>query len=300
MATSVADHLVDLMVRAGIQHVYGMVGDSANPVVDAIRRTDGKLTLVQVRNEEAGAFAAGADALITGRPTAVLGSSGPGSLHLLNGLYDCDRNGAPVFAIVTHIPSLEIGTDYFQETRPEQIFADCTRYLGYITSPTQMPRLAELALEAAILERGVGMVVLPGDIGVMEVDEPTGGRPLVKSRPKIRPVDTDLDRLVEHIAAARRPMIFGGEGCRDARAEVLQLARLLHAPVGYSYRGKDVLEGDNPNAVGMTGLLGWGGAYGAIARCDLLILLGTDFPYRDFLETDASRSTRQRRPRARR
>jgi pyruvate dehydrogenase (quinone) len=288
MATSVADHLVDLMVRAGIQHVYGMVGDSANPVVDAIRRTDGKLTLVQVRNEEAGAFAAGADALITGRPTAVLGSSGPGSLHLLNGLYDCDRNGAPVFAIVTHIPSLEIGTDYFQETRPEQIFADCTRYLGYITSPTQMPRLAELALEAAILERGVGMVVLPGDIGVMEVDEPTGGRPLVKSRPKIRPVDTDLDRLVEHIAAARRPMIFGGEGCRDARAEVLQLARLLHAPVGYSYRGKDVLEGDNPNAVGMTGLLGWGGAYGAIARCDLLILLGTDFPYREFLATDAT------------
>ena len=287
MARSVADHLVDLMVRAGIQHVYGMVGDSANPVVDAIRRTDAKLTFVHVRNEEAGAFAAGAEAMITGRPTAVLGSSGPGSLHLLNGLYDCDRNGAPVFAIVTHIPSLEIGTDYFQETRPEQIFTDCTRFLGYITSPAQMPRLAELALEAAILERGVGMVILPGDIGVMEVDDPTGGRPLSKSRPKIRPSDTDLDRLVERIAAARRPMIFGGEGCRGARAEVLQLAQVLQAPVAYTYRGKDVLESDNPNAVGMTGLLGWGGAYQALAECDLLLLLGTDFPYREFLTPDA-------------
>ena len=130
MARSVAEHLVDIMVRAGIQNVYGMVGDSANPVVDAIRRADGKLTFIQVRNEEAGAFAAGAEAMITGRPTAVLGSSGPGSLHLLNGLYDCDRNGAPVFAIVTHIPSPEIGTEYFQETRPELIFADCTRYVG--------------------------------------------------------------------------------------------------------------------------------------------------------------------------
>lgn len=288
MARSVADHLVDLMIRAGIQHVYGMVGDSANPIVDAIRRTDGKLTFVQVRNEEAGAFAAGAEAMITGRPTAVLGSSGPGSLHLLNGLYDCDRNGAPVFAIVTHIPSLEIGTDYFQETRPEQIFTDCTRYLGYITSPAQMPRLAELALEAAILERGVGMVILPGDIGVMEVDDPTGGRPLSKSRPKIRPLDIDLDGLVERIGAARRPMIFGGEGCRGARAEVLRLAQMLRAPVAYTYRGKDVLEADNPNAVGMTGLLGWGGASQALAECDLLLLLGTDFPYREFLTTDAS------------
>jgi pyruvate dehydrogenase (quinone) len=287
MARNVAEHLVEIMVQAGIQNVYGMVGDSANPVVDAIRRADGNLAFIQIRNEEAGAFAAGAEAMITGRPTAVLGSSGPGSLHLLNGLYDCDRNGAPVFAIVTHIPSSEIGTDYFQETRPELIFDHCTRYVGYITSPAQMPRLAELALEAAVLERGVGMVILPGDVGVMEVDHPTG-RPLAKARPKIRPMDVDLDTLAERIADSRRPLIFGGEGCRDARPEVLQLAQLLHAPVAYTYRGKDVLEADNPNAVGMTGLLGWGGAYRALAECDLLLLLGTDFPYRDFLATDAT------------
>ena len=288
MARSVAEQLVDVMVRAGVRSVYGMVGDSANPIVDAIRRSGDSLTFIQIRNEEAGAFAAGAEAMTTGRPAAVLGSSGPGSLHLLNGLYDCDRNGAPVFAIVTHIPSREIGTDYFQETRPDQIFADCTRYVGYITSPAQMPRLAELALEAATLERGVGMVILPGDIGVMEVDDPIGGRPLAKSRPKIRPIDADLDSLTEAIEGSRRPMIFGGEGCRDAHAEVLQLAQRLHAPVGYTYRGKDVLEADNPNAVGMTGLLGWGGAHRALADCDLLLLVGTDFPYREFLATDAT------------
>ena len=288
MARSVAEHLVELMVQAGVRHVYGMVGDSANPVVDAIRRAEDALSFIHVRNEEAGAFAAGAEAMVTGRPTAVLGSSGPGSLHLLNGLYDCDRNGAPVFAVVTHVPSPEIGTEYFQETRPELIFADCSRFVGYITSPAQMPRLAELAMEAAILERGVGMVILPGDIGVMDVEEPAGGRPLAKSRPRIRPSDADLDRLADLLGASRRPMIFGGEGCRDARTEVLQLAELLHAPVGYSYRGKDVLEADNPNAVGMTGLLGWGGAYRALAECDLLLLLGTDFPYRAFLPTDAT------------
>ncbi|HET7738885.1 MAG TPA: thiamine pyrophosphate-dependent enzyme [Tepidiformaceae bacterium] len=288
MARSVAEHLVDLMVRTGVRTVYGMVGDSANPVVDAIRRAGHALTFIQVRNEEAGAFAAGAEAMTAGRPAAVLGSSGPGSLHLLNGLYDCDRNGAPVFAIVTHIPGPEIGTDYFQETQPELIFADCTRYVGYITTPAQVPRLAELAIEAAILERGVGMVILPGDVGVKEVDHPNGGRPLAKIRPKIRPVDADLDRLTDAIAGSSRPMIFGGEGCRDARAEVLQLAQRLHAPVGYTYRGKDVLEADNPNAVGMTGLLGWGGAHRALAECDLLLLLGTDFPYREFLATDAT------------
>jgi pyruvate dehydrogenase (quinone) len=288
MSMNVAEHLVDLMVRAGIRSVYGMVGDSANPIVDAIRRTDGRLAFIQIRNEEAGAFAAGAEAMTTGRPAAVLGSSGPGSLHLLNGLYDCDRNGAPVFAIVTHIPSIEIGTEYFQETRPDLIFADCTRYTGYITGPAQMPRLAELAMEAAVLERGVGMVIVPGDVGVMSVDHPTSGRTLATSRSRIRPVDADLDRLVERIAAAKRPVIFGGEGCRTARAEVLELAGLLHAPIAYTYRAKDVLEADDPNAVGMTGLLGWGGAHRAMADCDLLLMLGTDFPYRAFLPSDAS------------
>jgi pyruvate dehydrogenase (quinone) len=288
MSRTVAEHLIDVMLEAGIRNVYGVVGDSANPVADAIRRTDGKLRFIHVRNEEAGAFAAGADAQVSGRPTAVLGSSGPGSLHLLNGLYDCDRNGAPVFAIVTHIPSTEIGTRYFQETRPDLIFLDCTRYLGYITSPAQMPRLAELAMQAAILERGVGMVILPGDIAAMNVDEPLLGRLLAMVRPEIRPRDVDVAELANLIAKSHRVTIYGGDGCRAARSEVLQLARLLHAPVAYPYRGKDIFEADNPNAVGMTGLLGEGGAVRAFAECDLLLLLGTDFPFRHFMPTDTT------------
>jgi pyruvate dehydrogenase (quinone) len=288
MSRTVAEHLIDVMLEAGIRNVYGVVGDSANPVADAIRRTDGKLRFIHVRNEEAGAFAAGADAQVSGRPTAVLGSSGPGSLHLLNGLYDCDRNGAPVLAIVTHIPSTEIGTRYFQETRPDLIFLDCTRYLGYITSPAQMPRVAELAMQAAILERGVGMVILPGDIAAMNVDEPLLGHPLAMVRPEIRPRDADVAELANLIAKSHRVTIYGGDGCRAARSEVLQLARLLHAPVAYPYRGKDIFEADNPNAVGMTGLLGEGGAVRAFAECDLLLLLGTDFPFRHFMPTDTT------------
>lgn len=288
MTQTVADELIDIMVEAGIRNVYGVVGDSANPVADAIRRTDGRLTFIHVRNEEAGAFAAGADAQISGRPTAVLGSSGPGSLHLLNGLYDCDRNGAPVFAIVTHVPSTEIGTRYFQETRPERIFSDCTRYLGYIMSPAQMPRIAELVMQAAVLERGVGMVILPGDVGAMKVETPVLRHPLAIERPEARPSEADLDELATLIAKGRKIAIFAGDGCRAARDEVLRLSRLLHAPVGYPYRGKDIFEADNPNAVGMTGLLGEGGAVKALAECDLLLLLGTDFPYRHFMPADST------------
>ncbi len=284
MTQTVAEVLVDQMVESGIRSVYGIVGDSANPIVDALRRHQSDIAFIHVRNEEAGAFAAGADAQISGRPTAVLGSSGPGSVHLLNGLYDCQRNGAPVFAIATHIPSTEVGTGYFQETDPAQIFADCCHFVETITTPAQLPRLSQLAIQAAILDRGVGMVILPGDISSQEVPGPDDDRaPLHTHRPILRPTDATLDEAAELINRAERPMIFGGEGTRGARDEVLELAARLKAPIGYSYRGKDVLEADNPSAVGMTGLLGWGGAAGALGHCDLLLMVGTDFPYRPFL-----------------
>ena len=283
MSKTVAEVLVDQMVEAGIAKVYGIVGDSANPIVDALRRHEAEIEFVHVRNEEAGAFAAGADAQISGRPTAVLGSSGPGSVHLLNGLYDCQRNGARVFAIATHIPSTEIGTGYFQETNPEQIFSGCCNYIGTLTTPDQMPRLSELALQAAILGRGVGMVIVPGDIAAREVSHEMVKHPIITERPVIRPCDSSLDEAAEVIAGASNIAIYGGEGTRAARNEVLQLSAALKAPIAYAYRGKDVLEADNPNAVGMTGLLGWGGAAGALGSCDLLIMLGTDFPYHAFL-----------------
>ncbi|MGB0113085.1 MAG: thiamine pyrophosphate-dependent enzyme [Ilumatobacteraceae bacterium] len=288
MSKTVAEVLVDQMVEAGVRKVYGIVGDSANPIVDALRRHQADIEFVHVRNEEAGAFAAGADSQISGRLTAVLGSSGPGSVHLLNGLYDCQRNGASVFAIATHIPSVEIGTGYFQETRPEEMFAGCCNYVGMIGSAGSVPRVSELAIQAAILGRGVGMVVLPGDICAAKVDDQIAKHPIITQRPIIRPSDADLDTAAELIGNAERIAIFGGYGTRDARDEVLQLAQKLQAPVGYAYRGKDVLEADNPNAVGMSGLLGWGGAAAALGHCDLLLMLGTDFPYHAFLPTDAT------------
>jgi pyruvate dehydrogenase (quinone) len=286
MAKTVAEVLIDQMIEAGIKNVYGIVGDSANPIVDGLRSHADIISFIHVRNEEAGAFAAGADAQISGRPTAVLGSSGPGSLHLLNGLYDCQRNGASVFAIATHIPSTEIGTGYFQETTPQQIFAGCTNYCAMITSPNQMPRLSETAIQAAILGRGVGMVILPGDIAAAEITHEMVPHPLVTERPIIRPSESELDRAAELINKADRIAIFGGDGTRNARDEVLVLSSMLNAPVGYTYRGKDVLEAENPAAVGMTGLLGWGAATEALGSCDLLILLGTDFPYHVFLPSD--------------
>jgi len=283
MTQTVASYLVEMMIDAGVRNIYGIVGDSANPVFDEIRKTEGKLNFVNVRNEEAGAFAAGADAQVSGRPTAVIGSSGPGALHLVNGLYDCARNGAPVFAIATHIPSTEIGTEYFQETRPDQIFLDCCEYIGYVTSPLQMPRLAELAMQAAIMQRGVGMIILPGDICAAEIEHPMLAHPLITSRPLVRPLDADLEEAARLIGRAGKVAIYGGAGCREARAEVLELAELLNAPVAYTFRGKDGLEAENPNAIGMTGLLGWGAAHVAMEDCDLLLMLGTDFPYHNFI-----------------
>ncbi len=286
MSQTVAEILIDQMVAAGIRNVYGIVGDSANPIVDALRRHSAEIQFVHVRNEEAGAFAAGADAQVSGRPTAVLGSSGPGSAHLLNGLYDCQRNGAPVFAIATHIPSTEIGTGYFQETRPEEMFAGCCHFVETISSPAQMPRLSQLAIQAAILDRGVGMVILPGDIAAAEVTDPLLAHDIVTSPPCARPADEALDQARELIQGARRIAIYGGDGTRAARDEVLELSERLRAPVAYAYRGKDVLEHDNPAAVGMIGLLGWGAATRALDSCDLLLMLGTDFPYRDFLPSE--------------
>ncbi len=283
MTRTVADLLVDQMIEAGIKNVYGIVGDSANPIVDAMRLRSGVINLVHVRNEEAGAFAAGADSQVSGLPTAVLGSSGPGSVHLLNGLYDCKRNGASVFAIATHIPSAEIGTDYFQETHPVEIFRGCCNFVGPILSASQVPRLSELALQAAILERGVGMVILPGDIAAAEVEGEPDAHAIATERPLIRPPEASLDRAAELISKAGKVSIYGGEGTRGAREEVLELSRKLKAPVGYSYRGKDVLEHDNPAAVGMLGLLGWGAATRALGDSDLILMLGTDFPYKAFL-----------------
>jgi pyruvate dehydrogenase (quinone) len=287
MSKTAADQIVEMMIVAGIQRIYGVVGDSINPIVDAIRRTDGKLRWVHCRNEEVAAFAAGADALLTGQIAACAGSCGPGNLHLIQGLYNSHRNRAPVFAIAGQIPTRFIGTEYFQETHPERLFRDCSHYCEAAYTAVQATTMSRLAIQSAITKRGVGLVCIPGDTMAQPAAVDLPEHPFFTDSPRIRPTDGDLDKFAQILNSARRPVIFGGDGCRGAREQVLALSQELNAPIGYSYRGKDVLEADNVNGVGMTGLLGWGGLQHGLDGCDVLIMLGTDFFYTDFIPKHA-------------
>ncbi|MFH8610072.1 pyruvate dehydrogenase [Streptomyces sp. NPDC018029] len=279
---TVAEQYVDLMARAGVRRMYGVVGDSLNPVVDAVRRHDA-LEWVQVRHEEVAAFAAGAEAQLTGRLAACAGSCGPGNLHLINGLFDAHRSMAPVLALAAQIPSREIGTGYFQETHPDRLFEECSHYSELISSPRQMPRVVQTAIQHAVGRRGVSVVSLPGDVAAEK--SPVGGAELAMplDRPAIRPADHDLTRLVELVDAAETVTVFCGRGVAGAHAEVMAFAEKVKSPVGHALRGKEHIQYDNPYDVGMSGLLGYGAAYEAMHECDLLILLGTDFPYTNFL-----------------
>ncbi|KUN89785.1 pyruvate dehydrogenase [Streptomyces bungoensis] len=282
---NVAEQFVDILVRAGVRRLYGVVGDSLNPVVDAVRRNSA-IDWIHVRHEESAAFAAGAEAQITGKLAACAGSCGPGNLHLINGLYDAHRSMAPVLALASHIPSSEIGLGYFQETHPDRLFLECSHYSELISSPKQMPRLLQTAVQHAVGQRGVSVVSLPGDIAGEPAPEKAPQSALVTSRPTVRPGDAELDRLVEMIDAARRVTLFCGAGTAGAHAEVMEFAGRIKSPVGHALRGKEWIQYDNPFDVGMSGLLGYGAAYEATHECDLLILLGTDFPYNAFLPDD--------------
>ena len=284
---NVADQFVDILARAGVKRLYGVVGDSLNQIVDAVRR-NAALDWVHVRHEETAAFAAGAEAQITGRLAACAGSCGPGNLHLVNGLYDAHRSMAPVLALASHIPSGEIGLGYFQETHPDRLFQECSHYCELISNPKQMPRLLQTAIQNAIGRSGVSVVALPGDIA----DQPAPDKPvqtaLVTARPTVRPSDAEIDKLVAMIDEAERVTLFCGSGTAGAHAEVMELAGKIKSPVGHALRGKEWIQYDNPFDVGMSGLLGYGAAYEATHECDLLILLGTDFPYNAFLPDDVT------------
>ncbi|MBD3008468.1 MULTISPECIES: pyruvate dehydrogenase [unclassified Streptomyces] len=282
---TVAEQYVDILVRAGVRRLYGVVGDSLNPVVDAVRR-NAAIDWIQVRHEETAAFAAGAEAQLTGSLAACAGSCGPGHVHLINGLYDAHRSMAPVIALASHIPSSEIGTSYFQETHPERLFQECSHYCELISHPQQMPRVLQTAVQHAIGRSGVSVVALPGDIAARPAPERAEEHALVTSRPTVRPGDEEIDRFARMVNEAGRVTLFCGRGCAGAHEEVMAFAELLKAPVGHALRGKEWIQYDNPYDVGMSGLLGYGAAYEATHECDLLILLGTDFPYGAFLPAD--------------
>ncbi|MEU1263534.1 pyruvate dehydrogenase [Streptomyces cellulosae] len=282
---NIAEQFVDILVRAGVKRLYGVVGDSLNPVVDAVRRNSA-IDWIHVRHEETAAFAAGAEAQVTGRLAACAGSCGPGNLHLINGLYDAHRSMASVLALASHIPSSEIGLGYFQETHPDQLFRECSHYSELISSPRQMPRLLDTAIQHAVGRSGVSVVSLPGDLADEPAPDQAPETALVTSRPTVRPGDDEIDKLVDMIDRAEKVTLFCGAGTKGAHAEVMEFAGKIKAPVGHALRGKEWIQYDNPYDVGMSGLLGYGAAYEATHECELLILLGTDFPYNAFLPGD--------------
>src|SRR5918997_1670505 len=278
---TVAVQLVRMLRDAGARRIYGVVGDSLNPVVDAVRHTDG-IEWVHVSNEEGGAFAAAAEAQVTGALAVCAGSCGPGNTHLLQGLYDAHRSGAPVLAIASHIQSQEIGMAFFQETHPERTFQDCSYWCEVVT-PKQMPHTLRVAIQTAIGRRGVSVVVLPGDLAAEESGGPTVPTALVTEPSPVRPAAEQVQALADAINAAGTVTLFCGAGCAGAHDEVMELAGTVLSPVGHALGGKEWVQYDNPYDVGMNGLLGYGAAHKATHEADLLLLLGTDFPYTNFL-----------------
>lgn len=281
MAT-VAEQFIEVLRQAGVQRIYGVVGDSLNPIVDAVRRTDG-IEWIHVRNEEAGAFAAAAEAQVTGRLAVCAGSCGPGNTHLVNGLFDAHRSGAPVLALASQIPSTQVGTGYFQETHPDRLFQECSHYCEVINGPGQMPRITRTAIQHAVGRGGVSVLVLSGDTAHLDAANPTGTSDLLVRQGVVRPQPEQVEQLALMLNRAEKVMLFAGAGVRGSHAEVMGLAGKVLAPVGHSLRGKEWIQYDNPYDVGMSGLLGYGACYKAMHEADLVVLLGTDFPYDPFL-----------------
>lgn len=284
--TTVADLLVAQIVEAGAKRIYGIVGDSLNPVVDAVRRAakDGvDIEWVHVRHEEAAAFAAAAEAEVTGNLAVCAGSCGPGNLHLINGLYDANRSKVPVLAIASHIPSKQIGTSFFQETHPDRLFNECSVYSEMISSAEQAPRVINSAIHHAYGAPGVAVLTIPGDVADFDAPAPVADVSTRPPKPRVIPADESLRELAAAIDEATKVTIFAGVGVRGAHDDVIALADKIAAPIGHSLRGKEWIQYDNPFDVGMSGLLGYGSCYDATQEADLLILLGTDFPYDQFL-----------------
>jgi pyruvate dehydrogenase (quinone) len=288
MSSNIAELMIKTLSAADVKRIYGVVGDSLNGLTEAIRKQK-LIDWVQVRHEEVAAFAAGAEAHLTGCLAVCAGSCGPGNMHLINGLYDCHRSRVPVLAIAAQVPSHELGSQYFQETRPEILFKDCSHYCELISNAAQMPRALDLAIQSALGQRGVSVLTIPGDVAMLEA--PTGEPWLLSSvptAPTIRPPEKDLRTLAALLNRGKKVTILGGAGCAGAHAELLEIAETLKAPIVHALRGKEHIEYDNPFDVGMTGLLGFSSGYYAIMDCDVLLMLGTDFPYPQFYPEKAA------------
>jgi pyruvate dehydrogenase (quinone) len=288
--TTVAEQFAETLAAAGVKRIYGIVGDSLNGLTDAIRK-QGKFEWLHVRHEEVAAFAAGAEAHLTGAIAVCAGSCGPGNLHLINGLFDCHRSRVPVLGIAAHIPSAEIGSGYFQETHPESLFKECSHYCELVSSPRQMPRSVEIAIREAIGKRGVSVIVIPGDVALqkaIDAPPPTFVR-LVPAAPVVVPRSAEVQALADLLNDAERITLLCGSGCAGAHDQLIALGEQLKSPMVHALRGKEHVEWDNPYSVGMTGLIGFSSGYHAMNDCDLLLILGSDFPSRQFFPGGATR-----------
>ena len=284
--SNVAEVLVETLIANGVERVWGLPGDSLTGVTDAIR-TRPDIQWMHVRNEEAAAFAAGAEAHVSGKLAVCAGSCGPGNLHLINGLFDCQRSRVPVLAIAAQIPSAELGTTYFQETHPEQLFKDCSDYCAVISEPGQLERVLPIAMRTAIAKRGVAVIVLPGNIATEHCSWQARAIGLLENESEITPSRQALERAAEILNRTSRVAILAGAGCAGSHAELIAFAKALHAPITHALRGKEYVEFDNPFDVGMSGLLGFSSGYAAMKQADALVILGSDFPYPQFFPKDA-------------
>ncbi len=287
MKSNVADVLTEVLHSAGVKRIYGVVGDSLNGLTEALRKR-GDIEWVHTRHEETAAFAAGAEAHLSGGLAVCAGSCGPGNLHLINGLFDCHRSRVPVLAIAAQIPSAEIGRGYFQETHPDQLFRECSHYCELVSHPEQLPAVIEMAVRTAIGKRGVAVVVISGDVALTDftakISTPAA---LALPQPSIVPTNDQIERLSALLNESSKVTLLCGRGCQGAHDELIALADRLKAPVVHALGGKEHVEWDNPFDVGMTGLIGFSSGYKAMLECDMLLMLGTDFPYRQFYPTGA-------------
>lgn len=283
---NIAELMAETLADAGVKRIWGVTGDSLNGLNEALRKL-GKIDWMMTRHEEVAAFAAGAEAAITGELAVCAGSCGPGNLHLINGLFDCHRNHVPVLAIAAHIPSSEIGLGYFQETHPQELFRECSHFVELVTNPAQMPEVLHRAMRAAIGKQGVAVIVVPGDVALKEAPARASSAFPALAAPRIVPADTEVDRLARLLGEASAVTLLCGSGCAGQHDAIVALADRLGAPVVHALRGKEHVEWDNPFDVGMTGLIGFSSGYHAMENCDLLLMLGTDFPYRNFYPANA-------------
>jgi pyruvate dehydrogenase (quinone) len=285
---NVADLIAETLIQVGVKRIFGVVGDSLNGLTEALRQRK-TIDWIHVRHEEVAAFAAAGESQITGGLAVCAGSCGPGNLHLINGLFDAHRSRTPVLAIAAQIPSGEIGGGYFQETHPQELFRECSHYCELVSDPAQLPYVLENAIRAAVGKRGVAVLVVPGDIALRPAPRrgisPNAG--LLPATPVVRPAEAELAALADLLNSARRVTLFCGRGCAGSHDSLMKLAELLKSPIVHALGGKDHVEYDNPYDVGMTGFIGFSSGYAAMHACDVLLMLGTDFPYKQFLPDDA-------------